>query len=144
MIIEEESPTLPACLFLLDKSVVYTHSLYEEDSYHNYDLSKISKFFLALHDGIAVGCGAYSWVGEYIIEIKHIFLDENSRGLGGGKLLMVYIEEHAANAGAEQIILETTLKQKEAIGLYIKLGYIFIEPYKVPKHDEQVFMTKFL
>ena len=140
--INEESTYLPESLDLLEKSVIYTHSLYEEESYHYVDNDKISRFFLIRNDGIAIGCGAYCWVDEFVVEVKHIFVDESARGLGCGRKIMEHIEEYATDAGAEQVILETTLKQEAAIGLYLSLGYTFCSPYQTKKHNEQVFMTK--
>ena len=140
-ITEETQHSLEA-IALLTESVAFTHLLYEEEKNHTYNLDKINAFFMVRKNGEPIGCGAYSWVGEYYVEIKHIFLDENARGFGCGKKLMQYIEEHAINAGAEIAILETTLKQNAAISLYLSMGYSYIEPYQAVAHAEQVFMSK--
>lgn len=142
IVIAAETQYSQDAIDLLTASVVFTHSLYEEEKYHAYDLKKIDEFFVIRKSGQAIGCGAYSWAGEYIVEIKHIFVYDTARGLGCGRLLMQTIEDAVKEAGAEQIILETTLKQKEAIGLYEKFGYTYITPYKEKMHDEQIFMLK--
>ena len=142
IVITQESPYTQEAIDLLVKSVAFTHSLYEEEKYYNYDLNGIDEFFMVRKDGIAIGCGAYSWVGEYYIEIKYIYLDESARGFGCGRKLVEYIEASAFKSGAEHVILETTLKHNAAISLYLSMGYSYIAPYQERVHDGQVFMAK--
>jgi putative acetyltransferase len=143
MNVTEESQYLPESIALLDASIAFTRSLYKEEEHYSYNLSKIENFFLLRKDGTTLGCGSYSWIEKYI-ELKHIYVSPNSRGMGAGRFLVNHIINHGVNAGAIKILLETTLKQQEAIGLYKSLGFVDIEPYFEPYHNEIVFMGKFV
>lgn len=109
--IKKCSKYLPEAEILLNKSVDFIRSLYKEEENHSYDLSKIDEFFLVYFQNIVVGCGAYYYIGDFYVEMKHIYIESSMRGKGCGKKLIKYIEECAAEDGFENVVLETTLNK---------------------------------
>ena len=130
---------------LLRDSVAFIQSLYPEEHAHSFNLGELSsygsRFFIATHDEIMVGCAAYVWHDATKIELKHMFVSPQSRGLGCGRALLEAIECQAVIDQAACIILETSQKQDAAIRLYESANYLRCAPY-TEGHDEDVFMMK--
>lgn len=80
-------------------------------------------------DGDAVGCGALRPFREGIAEIKRMFVPERHRRRGVSRQIMLGLEAAAAEAGYDWIVLETGVRQPEAIALYEKVGYDRIPNY---------------
>jgi putative acetyltransferase len=78
---------------------------------------------IALVDSKAVGCGCFRIYDEYTVEIKRMFVTPEFRGMGISKRILLELETWAIEIGFVQTILETGIKQTEAIGLYTKSGY---------------------
>ncbi|MGH3368206.1 MAG: GNAT family N-acetyltransferase, partial [Nocardioidaceae bacterium] len=57
-------------------------------------------------------------------EIKRMFVRSHLRGLGLARAVLTYLESTAAAAGVDQLVLETGMRQPEAIALYQSSGYI--------------------
>ena len=62
-------------------------------------------------------------------ELKRLVTVEAARGRGVGALLIKAVEADAAAFGATRVVLQTGVKQPEAIALYEKLGYTPIDAY---------------
>ena len=81
-------------------------------------------FYTAYDDnGIAVACGALKHFDESTAEIKRMYVKENFRGRGISKTILLKLEQHARELHYQRLILETGLKQPEAMNLYSKFGY---------------------
>jgi ribosomal protein S18 acetylase RimI-like enzyme len=87
------------------------------------------RLLLARRDGEAAGCVALRDLGDGICEMKRMFLPVRFRGLGIGRALAERIIGEARNAGYRLMRLDTSLRQREAIGLYEKAGFKRIAPY---------------
>lgn len=72
---------------------------------------------------IAVGCGALKHFDESTAEIKRMYVKKEFRGKGISKKILSGLEEHAKLMNYKRLILETGLKQPEAMSLYHKSGY---------------------
>src|SRR5207244_116736 len=70
-----------------------------------------------------VGCGALRHHGEGGTDIKRMWVDPTTRGLGLGRRLLRELERQAAAAGASTVRLETNRALVEAIHLYRSSGY---------------------
>lgn len=84
-------------------------------------------------DGKAVSCGA---IKEFepetmrgAIEVKRMYTLPEHRGKGIAADVLAELEKWAAELGKESCVLETGLKQPEAIALYKKCGYERIPNY---------------
>ncbi len=87
-------------------------------------------FYIAYHEnGEAVACGALKHINITTSEIKRMYVKESFRGKGISKEILSRLEHHARELHYQKIILETGLKQPEAISLYKKSGYLPIECY---------------
>lgn len=62
--------------------------------------------------------------GSTSAEIKRMYVVPAARGRGFSRLLLAHLERSAAAAGADVMVLETGLKQPEAIALYESAGYV--------------------
>jgi GNAT superfamily N-acetyltransferase len=62
-------------------------------------------------------------------ELKRLVTVAAARGRGVGTLLIAAVEADAAASGATRVVLQTGVKQPEAIALYEKLGYTPIDAY---------------
>ncbi|KPI00926.1 GCN5-related N-acetyltransferase [Actinobacteria bacterium OK074] len=56
-------------------------------------------------------------------EIKRMFVIEQARGRGIARRILAALEEDARAAGRVRMVLETGIKQPEAIALYTSSGY---------------------
>ncbi len=62
-------------------------------------------------------------LGLRAAEIKRMYVVHAARGLGHARALLGHLEDSAAEAGADAIVLETGRAQPEAIALYRSAGY---------------------
>jgi putative acetyltransferase len=76
-------------------------------------------------------------------EIKRLFVESASRGLGVATGLMDFLEAEAATQGLVELRLETGIYQEESLGLYLGRGYVTIPPFGHYAEDPMsVFMAK--
>ena len=64
-----------------------------------------------------------------VAEIKRMYVVPAARGAGHARTVLAELERTAAEAGVEALVLETGLRQPEAIALYTSSGYQRIEPF---------------
>ena len=92
-------------------------------------LDTIKHAIVAYLDAEAVGCGAIRPFDETAVEVKRMFVPLEHRGRGIAKEVLRELESWAAELSFKRCILETGLKQPEAIALYTKAGYTSIPNY---------------
>ena len=98
--------------------------------YNQYNIvASLNTVAIAYFDNITVGCGCFKKFSETSVEIKRMFVAPENRGLGIADLILNELEIWAIELGYLEAILETGLKQTEAIRLYTKLGYTNIDNY---------------
>lgn len=78
---------------------------------------------------LAVACGAFKEHDSSTVELKRIFVRKEYRQKGLAKLIVSRLEELASGRKYKSCILETGIKQKEAVSLYRKQGYEVIDNY---------------
>ncbi|MFT3740319.1 MAG: GNAT family N-acetyltransferase [Breznakibacter sp.] len=105
----------------------YLSAQAEYDKYNKVDLT--DTVIVALEENSPVGCGCFKQYGHDTVEIKRMFVVPGYRGKGISKLILGGLEVWAEELGYSKAILETGIKQPEAIGLYEKAGYDRIENY---------------
>ena len=93
-------------------------------------------FFVAFLDGEPVGTGAWRITevgrepgGSTVAEIKRMYVRAGVRRTGVARAVLAHLESTAAAAGAEVLVLETGLRQPEAIRLYESSGYRPVTPF---------------
>ena len=92
-------------------------------------IDMIKHAIVAYVDGQAVGCGAIKEYATGIMEVKRMFTSAGHRGQGIAGEVLSALEAWAAELSNEKCILETGIKQTEAIRLYQKNGYTIIPNY---------------
>jgi GNAT superfamily N-acetyltransferase len=86
-------------------------------------IDTIKHVIVAYENNIPVGCGAIKEYDTTTMEIKRMFVKPESRGKGIASLILSDLESWAKELGFSKCILETGLKQPEAIALYKKNNY---------------------
>ncbi|WP_271855723.1 GNAT family N-acetyltransferase [Patiriisocius marinus] len=103
------------------------------DDHEFYDqfnqLNSIKHVIIAYEGSIAVGCGAIKEYDATTMEIKRMFTKSNFRGNGIASEILQALETWAQSLNYTSCILETGVRQVEAVSLYIKGGYCQIENY---------------
>lgn len=59
-------------------------------------------------------------------EVKRMYVAPRARHQGLARAMLAHLEDTAREAGAEAMVLETGLRQPEAIALYTSCGYVRI------------------
>jgi GNAT superfamily N-acetyltransferase len=92
-------------------------------------------FYVGYLDGVAVATGAWRRSGieafgtTATVEVKRMYVAPTARARGLGRLMLTRLEQSAAGHGAEAVVLETGLRQPEAIALYESAGYLPVPPF---------------
>ena len=100
-----------------------------------YNLSSlISDVLIAYDDGVAVGCAGLKGYSDKDAEIKRVWVDPDHRGMRIATAMMEQLEAKALAEGYTRMILQTRPAMEDAVSLYLKLGYDFIDNY--PPYDK--------
>ena len=93
------------------------------------EIAKLKHVVVAYEDGKPVGCGAIRALDSSDIEIKRMFVPTELRGKGIATQVLLELEKWAREMDFTRCVLETGLKQPEAIRLYEKNDYSRIPNY---------------
>ena len=75
------------------------------------------------------GCGAMKEYSLEAMEIKRMYVPPHMRGQGVASLILKELEAWCKELGYRRCVLETGIRQPEAIGMYQKNGYQIIPNY---------------
>lgn len=92
-------------------------------------LDAIREVVVAFENEKAVGCGALKKFDSNAAEIKRMFVRPESRNRGIAARILSELEAWAKELNFAECVLETGLKQPEAVHLYQKGGYEIIRNY---------------
>ena len=87
------------------------------------------RVLLALRDDRPVACGTVRRLAAGVAEIKRMWVDPTTRGVGLGRRLLARLEHLAAEQGLHLVRLDTNAALTEAIALYDRSGYRRIPRY---------------
>lgn len=132
-------------VYLLDKELKIRdgddHSFYAQ--YNKID--KIKNVVVVYEDDNAVGCGAIKEYEPGTMELKRMFVKDEYRSKGVATFVLLELEKWTQELGCTKCILETGIKQPEAIRLYTKNNYSVIPNYgQYAGVDNSVCMEKIL
>jgi len=148
ILIKAVSPKVEEVRQLIAELDAYQSELYPAESNHLAGIDELAQpnalFVVAYVGDQAVGCGAVKIVNGDYGEIKRVYVLPQARGLGLAKKIMAWLEAWVLNGGSTSTTrLETGIHQKEAIGLYKRLGYEKIDPFGDYQPDPlSIFMEK--
>lgn len=93
----------------------------------------LGSFLVAWLGERPVGCGAIrpapAPVGADACEIKRMYVRSEARGRGVSRALLAGLEAEATRLGYRRVVLETGVRQPEALALYESAGYTPIGAY---------------
>jgi putative acetyltransferase len=106
----------------------------EHKFYAQYNkIDAIKNVVVAFVENEAVGCGAFKPFSDDTVEIKRMFVKPEFRGRRIAQNILVELETWAAELNYSGFVLETGLKQPEAIRLYERSGY-----QKIPNYGQYI------
>jgi len=92
--------------------------------------SPFGSILLAYFNNNLAGCIALRKYTKKICEIKRLYVKQDYRGLKIGRKLTQEIINRARIIGYKSIRLDTLPTMKQAINLYLSLGFNEIKPYR--------------
>ena len=101
---------------------IFGKSLGEKTLYNEVIYNDMSRYFIALVDGKRAGYVG-SWLTVPNAEILNLFVSEEYRGLGIGKMLMYDVFEVCKEENIEMLTLEVRISNTHAITMYKDLGF---------------------
>jgi putative acetyltransferase len=129
---DPRSETAQALLGALDAELA---GRYPEENVADYQIDpdevtgQRGRFLLALLGSEAVGCCALRRLDDGAAEVKRMYVRPAQRGCGVARALLHAIEAEAREWGVRRMLLETGVRQPEAVGLYQRFGYARIPPF---------------
>ena len=112
------------------------------DDPHGKIIAKGGRVFMAIKDGVAVGCAALLKMDDGGYEVAKMTVSEDLRGSGLGKLLMQRCIDVGAELGATRLYLETNSSLGPALGLYRAMGFRDLAPAETAYVRADVFMER--
>ncbi|KMQ58703.1 GNAT family acetyltransferase [Chryseobacterium angstadtii] len=102
--------------------------------YHQFNSIDLLKNCMVIYsEGTAVGCGAFKPFSDNTAEIKRMYTHPENRGKGYASKILGELEIWAKEEGYNKCVLETGVKQPDAIRLYEKNGY-----YRIPNYGQYI------
>ncbi len=138
-IITPERPDTADAIVLINELEAHLTPLYPPENRHGFSVEKLIAqavaFFLVRYHGTPAGCGGIKLFGTEYGEIKRMYVRPQFRGFGFGKLMLNHLADYARAHGVLLLRLETGIYQREAIGLYERMGFQRIPPFGMYKED---------
>ncbi len=101
------------------------HSFYNQFN----KIDELKNAIVAYMDDKPVACGAIKEYSGTAMEVKRMFTLPEARGKGLALQVLSELENWAKQSGYQTCVLETGIRQPEAIALYKKTGYKRIANY---------------
>jgi len=89
----------------------------------------LKQAIVAYEENTPVGCGAFKELDATTVEVKRMFVNESLRNKGIATIVLLALENWALELGYTRCILETGIRQPDAIALYKKNGYRLVENF---------------
>ena len=102
----------------------------EHDFYNQFNkIEGLQYVIVAYLNEVAVGCGALRPFDKETMEVKRMFTLVDYRGKGIASQILTELESWSLELDYKKCVLETGIRQAEAIALYEKNGYKLIPCY---------------
>lgn len=102
------------------------------------------RLYLALVDGVPVGCAAMRRLSQDRAEMKWLYVKGSFRGQQLGRRLAERVIASAHEIGCRELVLDTLSTMDRAQGLYRTLGFVDTEPYYEGAYAGTVFLRLLL
>jgi GNAT superfamily N-acetyltransferase len=119
----------PEALALIEALNAELSSRYPEDgaTHFRLDAEEVAPgrgaFLIAARAGKPVGCGAVRRIEAGTAEIKRMYVIPEARGQRVGRAVLSALEREARTLDCGRLVLETGIRQQEAIALYEHAGF---------------------
>jgi putative acetyltransferase len=137
--ITAERPDTAEAIKLIDELESHLAPFYPAESRHGFSVEKLLRenvaFFIIRQDGETAGCGGIKLFGTEYGEVKRMYVRPQFRGLGLAQKMLDHLSVYAREHGVNLLRLETGIYQKEAIGLYERMGFHVVPPFGEYKED---------
>ncbi|OIQ22827.1 GNAT family N-acetyltransferase [Lacinutrix sp. MedPE-SW] len=109
----------------------------EHDFYNQFNnIDVLKHVVVAYKNNQAIACGAFKPFNTTSVEIKRMFTKPEFRGLNIASSILKKLELWALELGYSYSVLETGIRQVEAVGFYKKSNYKIIPNYGQYKNME--------
>ena len=102
------------------------------------------RLFLARLNGVAIGCVALRRFDATRCEMKRLFVRDEFRSLGVGRILAEHLVTEATAMGYASMVLDSLQRMPSALTLYETMGFREIAPYCHNPEPDAVYMEKIL
>jgi GNAT superfamily N-acetyltransferase len=125
-----DSPVATALVAAVQQEYVARYGGPDDSPVAPGDFAAPNGHFVVGYVGVTpVASGAVRRLDPRTVEIKRMFVVPEHRSRGFARAMLRCLEELAGQMGAEQVILETGMKQPEAMRLYESAGYTRIDGF---------------
>jgi putative acetyltransferase len=132
-IITLERPDTADAVLLITELEAQLEPLYPRESRHGLSVEQLLAeevaFFMLRWNETPAGCGGVKLFEANFGEVKRMYVRPQFRGLGFGKMMLQHLADHARARGVSLLRLETGIHQREAIGLYERMGFRRTPPF---------------
>jgi GNAT superfamily N-acetyltransferase len=102
----------------------------EHDFYNQFNsISTLKHIVIAYLNKKPIGCGAIKYLSKKNVELKRMFTSKEARGNGIATQVLFELEQWAKLLNYDSIVLETGIRQTEAVQFYKKNKYENIPNY---------------
>ncbi|RKR13395.1 acetyltransferase (GNAT) family protein [Maribacter vaceletii] len=102
----------------------------EHAFYNQFNSIQSLKYVLVIYlNDVPVGCGAIKPIEESSMEIKRMYVSPKAREKGFATKILKELESWTKELNYTSCILETGIRQTEAVALYKKCNYTIIPNY---------------
>ncbi len=106
----------------------------EHDFYNQFNsISALNHVVIAYLNKKPIGCGAIKQLSKKNVEVKRMFTNEEVRGKGIATQVLFELEQWAKLLNYDSIVLETGIRQTEAVQFYKKNLY-----KNIPNYDQYI------
>jgi len=118
-----------ALVAALDQSLWESYPELKMDYWGNNIIELNPNVVIIYLNDVAVACACFKKYDINTIEIKRMFVSVEERGKGWAQKMLQELESWANELGFSFAVLETLYKQKAAIGMCQKVGYVITDNY---------------
>ncbi|MBD1928069.1 GNAT family N-acetyltransferase [Trichocoleus sp. FACHB-90] len=114
-----------------EEAIAHYDPMSDIDDMRSHYFDNNGTFLVLIDDGRVVGSGAIRRLNDDICELKRMWFLKDYRGRGLGMKMAQMLLDFARKTGYKKVRLDTTDKEKQAqaLKLYKRLGFYFIERY---------------
>jgi GNAT superfamily N-acetyltransferase len=138
-IIRSEPPDSDDAVALITALEAQLDPLYPHASRHGLSVQQLLDqavaFFLLRADDAPAACGGVKLFGTDYGEVKRMYVRPQFRGCGFAKAILTHLADYTQALGVPLLRLETGVYQREAIGLYERMGFSRISPFGEYRED---------